>query len=59
MYRDALLAELRDAGWEASLADACSTSAQPTPVGRVVEGATIDALPVAATTLEWALVEAR
>jgi hypothetical protein len=59
VYRDELLAELSSAGWEPRLAIACSTPAEPTPVGLVVEGATIDALPVADTTVEWALVEAR
>jgi hypothetical protein len=33
--------------------------AEPTPPGVLIEGATIDGLPVAPTTLEWRVLVAR
>jgi uncharacterized protein YbaR (Trm112 family) len=58
LYRDALLAELAAAGWTVEVVSSCRAPAEPTPMGVVVEGAGIDALPVAATELEWALLVA-
>lgn len=56
--REALQA-FREAGWEVELLDTCTSRALPTPKGVVLQGAGIDALPVAETTLEWGLISAR
>lgn len=59
LYRQAALGAFTAAGWRASLEDRCLGRAQPTPVGAIIEGASIDGLPVAATTLEWGVLIAR
>jgi uncharacterized protein YbaR (Trm112 family) len=46
--------QMRRAGWELLVANACACRAEPTPPSRVVEGARLDALPVEPTMLEWA-----
>jgi hypothetical protein len=58
LYRQAALDAFAAAGWRATLEHRCLGRAQPTPVGAVIEGAGIDGLPVAATTLEWDLLVA-
>jgi SAM-dependent methyltransferase/uncharacterized protein YbaR (Trm112 family) len=50
---------LAEAGWEAEVVNVCQGPAQPTPESAVLEGARIDVFPVAETTLEWCVVEAR
>lgn len=40
-------------GWKAKVVNSCFGKARPTPIGVVLEGATIDTLPVAETRLEW------
>ena len=42
-----------EAGWQVEAANHCSSNAQPTPAGVILEGARIDALPVVETALEW------
>lgn len=59
LYRRATLAAFAAAGWRATLEDRCLGHAEPTPVGVVIEGAGIDGLPVAATTLEWGIIVAQ
>ncbi|MFO7950652.1 MAG: methyltransferase domain-containing protein [Candidatus Fermentibacteraceae bacterium] len=49
---------MRKAGWEVLLANRCSGRAEPTPPGRVIEGARFDALPAEPTVLKWATVVA-
>jgi uncharacterized protein YbaR (Trm112 family) len=46
-------------GWQVEVANACTGRANPTPTGVVLEGAGIDALPVAETVLEWSVLVAR
>jgi len=43
-----------DAGWRLQIANACSARALPTPVSQIIEGAEIDSIPIAETTVEWA-----
>lgn len=46
------------AGWEVETIKSCVGKALPTPVGEVIEGAGIDAIPVVETTIEWDLLYA-
>ena len=59
LYRQATLAAFAAAGWRVTLEDRCLGHAEPTPVGVIIEGAGIDGLPVAATTLEWGILIAQ
>ncbi|MDQ3855518.1 MAG: hypothetical protein M3281_03895, partial [Chloroflexota bacterium] len=56
LYRDRLLEALADAGWRASVESVCTGRAAPTPEGVLLEGARIDRLPLAPTTLEWCVL---
>jgi uncharacterized protein YbaR (Trm112 family) len=46
------------AGWQVDIANACPGHALPTPAAAVLEGASIDRLPVAETTLDWCVLVA-
>lgn len=59
LLRDPLRAALSAAGWQAEFAHPCAGLARPTPASDVIEGARIDGLPVAETTLEWFTLVAR
>ncbi len=56
LFSRALLAGFERAGWQAQLANACVSTAMPTPESVLIEGARIDSLPVAETYLEWGTV---
>jgi uncharacterized protein YbaR (Trm112 family) len=58
MLRKPLLAAFADAGWQANIQNEIHGLAEPTPVGEVIEGGGIDALPVAGTILEWCVIDA-
>jgi len=53
LFRRSALACFANAGWEVEVVNSCLGTARPTPIGTVLEGASIDTLPVAETTLEW------
>jgi uncharacterized protein YbaR (Trm112 family)/SAM-dependent methyltransferase len=53
LFQRPCLEAFRAAGWQVEVANACQSRALPTPTGGLLEGAGIDALPVAETTLEW------
>jgi uncharacterized protein YbaR (Trm112 family) len=57
-YRRTAMEAFAGAGWHVEIANACSGRALPTPDAVVLEGATIDSLPVAETTLEWCVLAA-
>lgn len=59
LYRAPTLSVFAAAGWRASLDDYCTGRAEPTPVGVVIEGASVDGLPVAATSIEWGVLVAQ
>jgi uncharacterized protein YbaR (Trm112 family) len=59
VFRRSTLEHFPAAGWQVELANMCTGKAQPTPTGVVLEGAAIDAFPVAETTLEWCVLKAR
>ncbi|MCL6430748.1 MAG: methyltransferase domain-containing protein [Anaerolineae bacterium] len=59
LYRRSALEEFAAAGWQVEIASSQRATAAPTPRGEVLEGAGIDALPVAETSLEWCLLVAR
>ena len=58
LYRRTALQEFAEANWNVEVQNACLGNASPTPLGVVLEGARIDGLPVADTTLEWCVLVA-
>jgi len=58
LYRSTALESFAQTGWRVDVANACLGKAHPTPTGVVLEGAGIDALPYAETTLEWCVLVA-
>ena len=58
MLRDKAMRSMERAGWTAALRNPCRGVARPTPTGKILAGAAIDALPAAETTLEWGVIEA-
>jgi uncharacterized protein YbaR (Trm112 family) len=59
MLHGSAMAAFAKAGWRATARNAVRGLAKPTPKGEVIEGGGIDALPVAETTLEWCVIDAR
>lgn len=59
LVRDLASASFEQSGLQVEFTNICLSLAEPTPVGVVLEGAGIDALPVAETNLEWCLLEAQ
>ena len=57
--RDAAVESFIAAGWEVEVANECRGRAEPTPRGKVLDGAQIDSFPVQETVLEWCVVVAR
>jgi uncharacterized protein YbaR (Trm112 family) len=58
LYKRLALQQYLEADWEVEVKNACVGAARPTPQSDVVEGASIDGLPVAATDLEWCVLRA-
>jgi uncharacterized protein YbaR (Trm112 family) len=56
LFRRSEMDAFVNAGWQVEVVNACAANAQPTPKGVVLEGAMIDAFPVAATILEWGVL---
>jgi uncharacterized protein YbaR (Trm112 family) len=56
LYRRMALQRYLEAGWEVEVKNACVGAARPTPQSSIVEGASVDGLPVAATNLEWCVL---
>jgi len=59
LFRRSTLECFDEAGWQVEVANVCIGKAYTTPTGVVVEGAGIDAFPVAETVLEWCVLVAR
>jgi uncharacterized protein YbaR (Trm112 family) len=59
LYRRTALEHLAAAGWQVAPVRVGTSVAQPTPRSVLLEGATIDGLPVAGTVLEWWVLVAR
>jgi len=59
LYKRAALQQYRAAGWDVEVKNARIGAAQPTPHSEVLEGVSIDGLPVAATNLEWCVLRAQ
>lgn len=57
-FRQSTLERFAAAGWHVTLESVRNGHAEPTPPGVLIEGATIDGLPVAPTTLEWCVLVA-
>jgi uncharacterized protein YbaR (Trm112 family) len=58
LFRRSALEHFAAAGWQVEVANVCAGKARPTPIGVVLEGAGIDAFPVAETVLEWCVLVA-
>jgi uncharacterized protein YbaR (Trm112 family) len=58
LYRRSALACFARAGWRVEVVNRCLAQARPTPAGVVLQGARIDGLPAADTTLEWCVLSA-
>ena len=58
-YRRSTLEHFAAAGFEVELENVQVGKARPTPLSELIEGAEIDALPVAETELEWCVLVAR
>jgi uncharacterized protein YbaR (Trm112 family) len=58
-FRRSALDRFAAAGWRVTLACVRQGYAEPTPAGVVLEGATVDGLPVAPTVVEWCVLVAR
>lgn len=56
LFRRSALKCFAKAGWQVEVVNSCFGKARPTPTGVVLEGASIDTLPVAETTLEWCVI---
>jgi len=59
LYRRSTLEQFTAAGFEVELENVRTGVARPTPVSELIEGAQIDALPVAETELEWCVLVAK
>ncbi|MEW6567207.1 MAG: methyltransferase domain-containing protein [Chloroflexota bacterium] len=59
LYRQSALQQFTDAGWKVESIGETRGPARPTPTSVLLEGAGIDGLPVAETTLEWCTLVAR
>lgn len=53
LYRRAAVQGFAAAGWQVEVGHSCVSEARPTPPSAVLEGARVDGMPVAETTLEW------
>jgi len=58
LVRESLVELMTQAGWHVEVANAQKGRALPTPPSELLEGARVDGLPVAETTLEWCVVRA-
>jgi uncharacterized protein YbaR (Trm112 family) len=56
LYKHSALQQYHEAGWEVEVKNACVGTARPTPPSSVLEGASVDGLPVVATNLEWCVL---
>lgn len=56
LVRESLVDLMTRAGWHVEIANAQTGRALPTPASDLLEGARIDALPVAETVLEWCTI---
>ncbi|MGB9593313.1 MAG: class I SAM-dependent methyltransferase, partial [Anaerolineae bacterium] len=58
LVRESLLGLMGQAGWRVEIANTQTGRALPTPASELLEGARIDALPIAETVLEWCTIRA-
>jgi len=56
LFRRSALECFARAGWQVEVVNSCFGKARPTPTSVVLEGASIDALPVTETMLEWCVI---
>lgn len=58
LVRETFTALMAQAGWQVQLENIRRGRARPTPASELLDGARIDGLPVAETTLEWCVARA-
>lgn len=58
LFRRSTLERLTSVGWKVQAVNSCKAKTRPTPRSNVLEGAAVDALPVAETTVEWCVLKA-
>jgi ubiquinone/menaquinone biosynthesis C-methylase UbiE len=56
LYRRTALQNFAEAGWNVEVKNTCVGAAHPTPPSVLLDGARVDGLPVANTTLEWCVL---
>ncbi len=56
LYRRSALEQFATAGWAVEVKNLCEGQASPTPPSIILDGATIDGLPVADTHLAWCVL---
>lgn len=56
LYRRTALKAYAEAGWKVEMKNICVGEARPTPPSVLFDGASIDGLPVADTSLEWCVL---
>ncbi|MFD3157726.1 methyltransferase domain-containing protein [Haloimpatiens sp. FM7330] len=59
LFYSVMMDKFKEAGWEVQVVNQCSSKSSPTPTGKILEGASIDGLPVADTLLKWGVIEAK
>jgi hypothetical protein len=59
LWRDTALAAFEASGWRVAVVNSCTAPALPTPASELIPSARIDAFPVAETTAEWCVLDAR
>jgi uncharacterized protein YbaR (Trm112 family) len=58
LFRQSAVDAFRSAGWKVAMENRCWSKALPSPTSKLLDGAGIDAFPVAETTLEWCVLAA-
>ena len=58
LFRRSTLEHFAAAGWQVEMANVCMGASIPTPRSVLLDGAGVDALPVAETVLEWCVLVA-
>jgi ubiquinone/menaquinone biosynthesis C-methylase UbiE len=58
LFRRSTLERLTSVDWKVEAVNSCKAKIRPTPKSDVLEGAEVDALPVAETTVEWCVLKA-
>ena len=58
LYKRTALDQFTAADWDVELLNTCTAEVRPTPPSIILEGARMDGLPIADTTIEWCILSA-